>query len=307
MATRRSGYGILAISMAMFAAVPVAGCGGEKFWSRWSGGPVTIDAQNTEWDGAITYFEDEQISVGLQNDDSYLYVALFTEDRAALAQVLTGGFTIWFDPTGKKEKQFGIKYPRTLKEEERRLLLPPPGRGSKPDSLGPVFKDLPKELEIVDPKGGAGHVLKLGEGGIEVAMNLSKGLLAFELKVPFHMTAETPYAIGASEKGTLAVGIETAQMTRPAGRPKGGRGAEGLGGDMGEGDAASGMGGGPGGGGPGGGMGGGPGGGGMGGGPGGGMGGPGGRGPGGPGGRPGASEPLNLWISVLLSTAPASK
>jgi hypothetical protein len=271
MTSQGSRTGAPAVWIVAIVAVVITGCGGEKFWSRWSGGPVTIDAQNTEWDGAITYFEDQQISVGLQNDDSYLYVALFTEDRAALAQVLTGGFTIWFDPTGKKDKQFGIKYPRTLKEEERRLLLPPPGRGNKPDSLGPVFKDLPKELEIVDPKGGVGRVLKPGEGGIEASMNLSKGLLAFELKVPFHKTAETPYAIGASEKGILAVGIETAQMTRPSGRPSGGPG------------------------------------GGMGGGPGGGMGGRGGRGPGGAGGGPGANEPLDLWISVLLSTAPASK
>ncbi len=190
MATRRSGYGILAISMAMFAAVPVTGCGGEKLWSRWSSGPVTIDAQNTEWDGAITYFKDQQISVGLQNDDTYLYVALFTEDRAALAQVLTGGFTIWFDPTGKKEKQFGIKYPRTLKEEERRLLMPARGKRVDPDSLGLAFNDLPKELEIVDPAGGAGHVIRVGEDGIEAAMSLSKGLLAYEIRVPLNKTAD---------------------------------------------------------------------------------------------------------------------
>ncbi len=299
MASQRRGSGTLAVWIAAIAAVAIVGCGGEKFWSRWSGGDVAIDAQNTEWDGAITYFEDQQISVGLQNDDTNLYIALFTEDRGALAQVLTGGFTIWFNPTGKKEKQFGIRYPRTLKDEERRLLMPSPGKGGAPDFLGEAFKDLPKELEIVDPKGGAGHVLKPGEGGIEVAMNLSKGLLAFEIKVPFHKTAETPYAIGASEKGILAVGIETAEMTRPAGRPKGGRGTGGLGGDMGDGGPEGGMGGGPGGGmgGPGGG---------MGGGPGGGMGGPGGRGPG-AGGGPEASEPLNLWISVLLSTAAGSE
>lgn len=301
MTSQGSRIGSLAVWIAAIVAVAITGCGGEKFWSRWSGGPVTIDAQNTEWDGAITYFKDQQISVGLQNDDTYLYIALFTEDRGAFAQVLAGGFTIWFDPTGKKEKQFGIRYPRTLKEEERRLLMPPPGKGDKPDFLGQAFKDLPKELEIVDPNGGAGRVLRLGQGEIEAAMNLSNGLLAFELKVPFHKTAETPHAIGALEKGILAVGIETAEMTRPAGRPKGGRGGEGPGGDMGEGGPEGGMGGGPGGG-----MGGGPGGG-MGGGPGGGMGGPGGRGPGGPGGGPGANKPLNLWISVLLSTAPASK
>jgi hypothetical protein len=266
MSTQGIWRGAQAVWIAAIAAVAITGCGGEKFWSRWSGGPVTIDAQNTEWDGAITYFEDQQISVGLQNDDTYLYIALFTEDRAALAQVLTGGFTIWFDPTGKKDKQFGIKYPRTLKEEERRFLLPPQ-QGQQADSMGKIFNDLPKELEIVDPKGGAGRVLKLGQCDIEAAMNLSKGLLAFELKVPFHKTAETPYAIGASEKGILAVGIETAQMSRPAGLPKGGRGGEGPGGDMGEDGPEGGMGGGPGGG-----MGGGPGGG-MGGGPGGGMGG----------------------------------
>ena len=86
-----------------------AGCGGRvDLESRWRSADVYIDGVNTEWSGATTYFEDKKLSVGLQNDDEYLYVALFVGDPQTKAQIVMQGCTMWFDPSGEGEEEFGV-------------------------------------------------------------------------------------------------------------------------------------------------------------------------------------------------------
>lgn len=276
--------GAVALSVAVLAAtIGAASCGAEKLKSQWRDMDVAIDGQSTEWDGAIHDFSDEQIGVGVRNDLEHLYVALIIGNARTQSEALSRGFTVWFDPTDKQVRTFGIRYPLGVADKDRPAFIRALMDGEDFDSLMTTYKALPARMELLASAEGPAVSAPTNDHGIEVAARIDHGLLIYELKVPLTASAQAPRAIGAQAGKAFAVGIETPEMIAPpSGRPGGergpGGGGPGGGGGMGRGGPP------PGGGGPGGGM-------------------P----PGGPGGGPAAPERLSLWTTVKLSASPETK
>jgi len=291
------GQGALVFLGAVFMA---GGCRAKvDLDSVWREKSVFVDGVNTEWDGATTYFEDKKLSVGIQNDDEYLYVALFVADPQTQAQIIMRGCTVWFDPSGKGEKQFGVHYPLGMRlgarggegrqrpsgagggDEEASGRREGRGAwGSAPDidALRERLAGEPKTVELLGPEPGELHTQLLTENGIEVIALLHETSLIYEMKIPLARDGDRPYGIGARPGMKIAVGLETPEIKRPErpsgmdGRFGGGRGGGGMGGMPG---GMGGMGGGRGG-----------------------MGG--GRG----GDRPEPPAPLEVWASVKLAEPP---
>ena len=55
-----------------------AACKQVELASGWAADGVEVDGVNDEWIGAMTYFEKQDVTVGLLNDDEFLYVSLVT-------------------------------------------------------------------------------------------------------------------------------------------------------------------------------------------------------------------------------------
>ncbi len=293
------------VALVFLAALAGAmGCGGEQLQSRWRDRAVVVDGSSADWDGAMIPFEEENLGVGVMNDDEFLYLCLVATDRADQMQILTGGLTLWVDPAGGKDKAFGIRYPVGGRPEgaepgarggrgagrepgergERGLGRETGERGDPPDLDSLLVRFSPPErLEI---RNGEDELMESypldATPGLEARIGSENGALVCELKIPLEATADRPFAVAAT-KGRVGLGLETVEIERPKmQRPDGMMG----------GGPGGGMGGGPPGGG-GGGMGGGP--------PGGGRGG--GRGMGAPPGMMGAqAEPIDLWARVILAT-----
>ncbi len=87
------------------------GCSSLELKSEWRDREIAVDGDNSDWLGAMYYFEGTNVSVGILNDADSVYICMIAEDRFMRTQVMAQGFTIWFDPTGGKEKTFGIKFP----------------------------------------------------------------------------------------------------------------------------------------------------------------------------------------------------
>jgi hypothetical protein len=265
------------------ALVPATGCSGKvDLESKWRTKDVFVDGANTEWAGATTYFEDQKLSVGLQNDDEYLYLALFVGDKNTQAQIVMHGCTVWFDPSGKGEKEFGVHYPLGIGPGGRggEAGDRPSGSGEKgggpggaqPDSdmLAEMLSNQPRTVELLGPEPGEYHHQSLVDNKLEVIALVHETSLVYEIKIPLARGGEFLYGIDAEPGMEIAVGVETPEIQRPE-RPEGmGRGRGGMGGGRG------GMGGGRGG-----------------------MGG--GRG----GSRPEPPAPLEVWASVKLAPAPS--
>lgn len=203
---------------------------------------VIVDGKTDDWRGDLFVAEGVRIELGFLNDRENLYVCLLTTDNFVRAQILTQGLTVWFDPKGKTDKVFGIKFPVGLPPGERKMPL-----GDNPE--GPDLENLPKvpmtEMEIIRSEKEPIQKLKIEEAkGIEVKVAPSSGLIVYELKIPLVKTEQNPIAVGAEPGKTIGIGFETpkfdpSQMPRRrmggipgGGRPPmgGGAGQEGMGG-----------------------------------------------------------------------------
>jgi hypothetical protein len=206
-------YGLLLIIVLVST-----GCGGLNLGSVWRTEPVTIDGIPLEWKGATTWVENPNVTIGVKNDDEYLYLCLASPVREIAAQIAMRGFIVWLDPEGKKGKTFGVRCP----------VGPAMGTG-KPKELSEVTRDRDKFMDmIVERLKGAGSVLEIlgpdedssvrltaGEApGLDVAVGYYEGRVVYELKVPFHRDDEHPFAIGGNGKGRIGVGFVTPEIKR---------------------------------------------------------------------------------------------
>ena len=216
------------------------------------------------------------------------------------------GLVVWLDAKGKKNKRFGLHYPETAE-------MPTPGEGGfrRPGGGGGGYggrggnaggqppQEGQRQGPPPDPQtdGRWQHMEIMGPGkddkrdlmldhvpGLEVKVGDHEGVLTYELKVPLQVAGDDPYAIGVQPGAVIGLGLETPKFQMPR-RPGGfGGGFGGRGGGMGGGEM-----------------------GGMGGGRRGGFGGEGGGGERGQSGGRMRMEPLKLWATVTLATAPPAQ
>jgi len=284
------------VAVSMFWLVPsflclIAGCKTLEFASRWKNKDVVIDGKNTEWKDSLYALDEHETSMGLLNDDHFLYIGLITVNRDYQRQIMRSGLTVWFDRNGGEGKKFGIHYP-----------LGPGGPGSQQGrkentgdegSSGEAGGDRPAEsqmdnprplvdeLEVYGPGDGEHHRMTTAEtGGIDVRVGITNGVLVYELKVPLADNGSTAFAIGTKPGMQIGVGVESSNG-RGAASQGNSEGGEGRGGGMG-GGRGGGMGG---------------------------RGGGGGRRGGGSGGGSragGQTEPLQIWAKVQLAAQDSS-
>jgi hypothetical protein len=292
----------------------VAGCGTPEITARWKDREITIDGDYRDWEGALYHFEDAKVYAGVLQDETHLYLCLSSSDRMRIQQVVRGGLTVWFDPSGNRTRSFGLRFP--VGGAPTTTGMPPsdstggprwtPGgfrEGSTGIDVKKVLAQLTgadREIEIRRDSSPPLRLFLAEAAGIDVQIGLVEDVLTCELKIPLRTQPEYPYAVHTAPLQALSIGLETvAGPARLTDGPLEGWSGEGSPGD-GPPDGEPPGGGRPGGGGPGGGGGGHRG------------GGRGGHGPGG--GRPGShgdmrrsppAGPLDLWFQVkLVADAP---
>ena len=260
-----------------------AACKQVELASRWAAEGVVVDGVNDEWIGATTYFEKQDVTVGLLNDEEFLYVSLVTSGpvgRLAMA----AGLTVWFDPSGGKDEWYGIRFPVPPEPDDRASRGRAdrggdrraggraggrPGGGRSPQGL-----DRLRQVELEGPGELTRRRLPLPVGGgLEVAIRNNGPTFVYELKVALARNDDYRMGIGVEPGSEIGVGLVTGNIGGQ------GRGPGGFGGGFGGGGGRGG----------------------------GGFGGGGGRGGGGGGGRGGPGggdrpDPLKLWAKVQLGT-----
>ena len=287
--------GLLAV-VGIVVSCAVAGCREVELTSGWATSAIEVDGVNDEWTGAVTYFEKQDVSVGVLNDDEFLYVSLMTGGPVGRLAMATG-LTVWLDPDGGTDEWYGIRFPVPPEPTEpssggRGGGGGAGGRGSgRPGGgRGASSFDRLREVELVGPDELSRRRLPLPVGGgLEVAIRNNGSIFVYELKVALARNDDYRMGLGVEPGSTIGVGLMTGNI---GGQERGGRAGFGGGGGFGGAGGRGGGGGGRGGGGGGGGRGGGGGGGGRG-------------GPGG-GARPDRPDPLKLWAEVQLSARPSS-
>lgn len=275
---------VIGFSFLCLLFLSAAACQSLQLESVWKDSEIQIDGKSDDWVGRMMFMDNPNVSLGIQNDEHFLYICMIAEDPSIRNRINISGMILWFDPAGGKKKNLGIKFPvgrGDLQMDPRERMTMDQERD--PARMEQRFQPNLDEMEIL--QAGQKEPLRLfldNLKGIELCLNSASGLLIYEAKIPLLDSPDFPFTIGAQDKLLIGVGLEVPKMDisqRPGNM--GGRG--GMGGGMGgRGGAGGGMGGA------------------------GGMGGSmGGRG--GPGGAVGMQQGVKIWATVQLADITETK
>ena len=252
-------------------------CGDTKINSTWRSQNITIDGNESDWGNSLIPSGDMDASIGILNDNSYLYICLTTSDPETEGKILMNGLTLWFQGSENINDKFGIHYPMGISDSN----AAPPDQDIRPDrrTFNPsqIQENLLKTktgLEIINTNGEKIRIPVSELKDIQIKMTLDKGKIVYELKMPLNQKNSKTYALNANTDGIVRLGIESGTTNRMGIIPPGGN--FGM-----PGNGEEGPGGGPG-------------------------GGPDGAGFPPPGGGMGremfSSSPINFWINIKLAT-----
>jgi hypothetical protein len=215
------------------AVIAQLGCGSLAVESKWREHEIVIDGKSDDWVGALQYFEEKNVSVGMLNDNSFLYMCLIIDQQQLRNQIMAQGLRLWFDPEGGNEKSFGIKFPiglgmmrpnREITEEDRERM-------QDQDARQELFKRSLTELEILSGGIDDGLRMTVDEAkGIEIKLKMYNGQVVYECKVPLLTSEGMPYVIKARAGDAIGVGLESPKLDMQAKRDRTGGGMQGGGG-----------------------------------------------------------------------------
>lgn len=274
------------LSLVVAGSILLGGCKTQEVSNHWSSQPVQVDGQMTDWAGIpANYLEDSGVQLGLCYDNQNLYILFRFSNQAWARAIRMGGVTLWLDNSGKKKKDFGIRYTGgpSLSEMQGQGMA---GEGGFWESLTPEQKERLKQrqasmadqITVIDKKRDQEIALRAdGSGGPAFGFANLQGIYTYEFSIPLQKGDVFDYGIGAEPGQIICLGLEWGlseedrqRMMKEmgGGPPRGGRG-----------DMGGGL-------------------------PGGGRGGMGGRGGPGGGSRPQMPGKQEVWVKTVLATSP---
>lgn len=183
--------------------------------SSWNNNQTVVDGKDTDWVDTMFYIPDAQLTAGLRNDSSNMYLILKATDRQQAFQIMGLGLTVWFDPSGGTGQKFGIHFPLGGRESGEYMRPNESDNRDETQNQNPSFMDMtPNQLEILGVNENGPVRLTIADAkGIELQINRGPNGLIYELEVPLHKSPEHPYAINAKGK-TIGIGFEGGKFER---------------------------------------------------------------------------------------------
>lgn len=197
------------------------------FTSTWLDPGLTVDGSVRDWPefGRL----DRGPAIAFRNDSNSLVVAVTTSDPELRRQLSTG-LILWFDPSGKRTFDFGVRIPGPF-----RRALPGANPDGPPASESASSTTRLDQFDVMGPGRNARRLIDLDPSlGVEVAAGLDQGAIVYEVRLPLQKSSAHPYAAGAGPGATIAVGLETPELPRIRdGRDRENRGGSGFNGGIG--------------------------------------------------------------------------
>ena len=144
---------------------------------------INIDGSEVEWVNMLQPIAEENLAIGISNDDENLYVSLVTADMRVRSKIMALGMTLWLDPSGGTGKSLGIRFPLGILDAG--LPLNPFTMMQDPELVEQMFNESLTELEIVrDKDEDTKRWLRSEIPGMELAASSNQGTLVYEIKIP---------------------------------------------------------------------------------------------------------------------------
>ncbi len=166
--------------------------------------PLVIDGQVTEWRTEWSLDPDGKFIYNVCNDDSNLYVRIQISDVITQRKIGLFGFTLWMDPTGKKKRDLGLKYP--VGAHQGQQPLPELGKDAK---KGDLERNLIQDVEGLELIGLAKDNIFSTRAGLMNGLQMAiiytpDGTYQYEVKIPFKA-----FKIKPADVKTMGIGFET--------------------------------------------------------------------------------------------------
>jgi len=191
----------------------LASCSGSK--------PVyKVSDRETKSTAAIATIYDNNAKLGytISKDNSHLYIALNTKEKAIQLKMMRNGVSIFFDKEGKKSRDYGVQYPvsknnQALNIEEMKQMKE---QGNQERVIGNGLGRLGTDILIIE--NGDERVVnkELNNESIMVSHQMSLDGLAYTLKVPLS------YIKTVSNSPSVGIVIKGMQRPEMGNRPSGG-------------------------------------------------------------------------------------
>jgi hypothetical protein len=187
---------------------------------------VVVDGKADEWNMNWETDEEKNFSYNVCADDQNLYVRVKTGEFFTKRKMGAFGFTLWFDPSGKKKRKYGLKFPAAGAEADERIAkLNKEGEnagrslGERTDFQKHADREMIANLEILEIIGLTDEPLTSTRSGItngiKVAIDMDEtGAYIYEAVIPFKA-----YRLTRANLAQLAVGFETGKYALPKQKP----------------------------------------------------------------------------------------
>jgi hypothetical protein len=186
--------------------------------STWRDRDIKVDGSDEEWRGQELPVKGERFSLGIMNDDQWLYLCLPTKDPGTRTTIGLMGVVVWLDRAGGKKQTFGIHFPVPNPPGAGGVRRPPPpssggeGRAAPPEGQ-PQEVPGQREIGILGPGKNDARLVPIDQaGGIEARVGVHQELMVYEIRVPLHRTADHPYSPDLHQGDTVRLKIETAPL-----------------------------------------------------------------------------------------------
>jgi hypothetical protein len=211
------------LMLMLASAIVLVSCRTQEVQTHWSVEPVRVDGEMVDWtSGSMFYFEDPGVQLGLSNDSRNLYLLFRFSNQAWARAIRMGGITLWLDNSGKKKKDYGIRY--TGGPPLLGLRMPGASdqggfRGAmtseQQQRLSEMEQDSTGRITLIDNKSNQEISLRTdGSGGPTIAFASPQGIYSYEFSIPLDKNDVFDYGIGAKPGQIISLGLEWGGMSK---------------------------------------------------------------------------------------------
>jgi hypothetical protein len=191
---------------------------------HWLASPIQIDGRFNDWDSlATSRMHEDHAVLKLANDSQNLYLYYITDDLDWVRTIKMTGLTLYFNRSGKKDKEFFVRYRNGPPIEELEQREGGPGTASSA-RLHPAMHEQLLESErdfhvqftcfvrdwIVEKS-----IPVDGRQGPQAAYGQNAGKAAYEFCIPLKQCEPLFYGLGIAPGAVIGIGAEWGGLPRP--------------------------------------------------------------------------------------------
>lgn len=178
---------------------------------------VIIDGNSQDWISHLYEIQGKDLTVGVMNDSSWLYICLFPTSRKVSQQFIDMGYTLWINQYGKKREELGIRFPGVMAamNQQHGFGGMHPEQSDETRKIPPSVR-LPEYVTIIRDETETRVKQDEALGFSWAAVN-NEGVPVYEFRIP--LTHNNIYTISCDAEGgkTIALGIKGTTARSPEG------------------------------------------------------------------------------------------